>query len=276
MHKLRAGGIPDNPDLGIIVDIVGGIFDFDNILVLDEFSGVLVLDLVDGRPVDVVQKGGGGHGGKLMDAFSRNERNGQMGQFRFHVHKVVIGPLVISLPVLIVGQKAPWTLHAGIVDLKIPNSPLLIENKVEGLWQTGASHILVIPGLAWKIGVQPVEDADIPGFTENNVDFSPVCFPSRFSGRYESGVGMVEAFVMLFTEFVHIRALRGISLFPECFYKKIPLSVGLELEKDVPLDTGDEVDHLLFQPRTVILREVSGLEFFLRHGKQRGKAQHQT
>jgi hypothetical protein len=48
----------------------------------------------------------------------------------------------------------------------------------------------------------------------------------------------------------------GIALLPERLDEDVPLPVGVELEEDVPLLRGDDVNHFFLEPFLVLGRKV--------------------
>jgi hypothetical protein len=90
---------------------------------------------------------------------------------------------------------------------------------------------------------------DTPGFAKNDINPSPIGFPARLGDSSpEMMIGIIDATIMLFLEFIFWRSRRWISVFPECFYENISFSICLKLEKNLFLQRGDNIAYLLFQP----------------------------
>jgi hypothetical protein len=90
---------------------------------------------------------------------------------------------------------------------------------------------------------------DTPGFAKNDKNPSPIGFPAILGNSSpELMIGILDATIMLFLEFIFWRSRCWIPMFPECFYKKISFLICLKLEKNLFLKRGDNIVYLLFQP----------------------------
>src|SRR5579871_3201855 len=86
------------------------------------------------------------------------------------------------------------------------------------------------------------------GRAEHDVDAAAVGFPAGHCCVCEMLVGICDAAVVLFHEFVSRRAGGGVAALPELLYELPPLLVSLQALEGCALLVGDDVGYILIHP----------------------------
>ena len=99
-------------------------------------------------------------------------------------------------------------------------------------------------GAARRMGVDGVRRA------KGNVDVAAIGLPARFAGRIVV-VGILDAPIVLFAEFVVGRVGIGIAAQPELLDERLALFVVAQVLECLPLFVRDDVGHVLIEPGLV-------------------------
>ena len=269
MDEALALVVADDLGLDVAGHIVRRVLDLDEILVLQDGVGVIVLDLLRGQGED---RGHQAFGSERTEAGRRalvgKQAQGLAGQVRLQVLESHVGGLVLRQgaprgrgDVLVgrqrVGDEALGPVGRRRVEDVVAGPVALEEDDVEARRQAEVRIADVEPDLDRIDAVDVAVGLDVVGRAEEDVDAAAVGLPARQRGRPAEGrVGVVQAAVVLLLELVLGRPGQRVPVLPEGLDEDVPLAVRLELQIDVPFVAGDDIGDLFVEPRLVALGQA--------------------
>ena len=214
-----------------------------------------------------------------MLGFAGKQSEGDSGDRGLYSHKLPVSGQIVHGVSLEVDEKVLRPEFYGRVEFVLADSTPLEKNYVEGIGEPILGHAVIKPddgGIDFRVIFKPFNRIRR---TQGDVDLSSRCPPAR-PRRFpaECLVGIADAAVVLFFEFIFRFIGIGVSLFPEGLDEHPPFSIGLKLQEDIFFLGSDYVDDLFLQPGTVFCRQVFG-RFFLsipEHGKQENYSKEQS
>ena len=258
MDEGEARRVAEDLDEAVAVEIISCIFDLDEVLVLEEFLGVLGFDAAGRGRLDPLDENVGGHRRPAVDvsAFAGDERERDGGQGGLGLPQLFIGLRVIGTAE-IARQQGLGPVADRAVELVLTVSPFFKKDEVEPRREPDVRLVLIEPDLGIIGRGFPFEPLDVPRFSQDDVDAAPVRLPSR-ARRVPAkvAVGVVDAAVVLGLEFVFRGPGGRVALFPEGLDEEVALPVGLELEEDLAFYGRDDVADLFLEPFPEIFRKL--------------------
>ncbi len=272
MDEGPPGGVPGDLNEGVVLDVVGGVLDLDDVPVLEELLRIGVLDALIAHLRDLLaDQDVGRHGGiHAHDIFARDERHRDVG------HRRVDGLPQLAPGLEVVRHVAVVERHEllgavpdrGIEDI-VAGRVLLEEDDVEGARHARAVDAGVEPDLERvEVGLALVP-RDVLRLAQGDVDAPHVGPPAAgLQAAAEVLVGVLDAAIVFVLELVLGRVRVIVPGLPEGGDEHLPFPVVGELQEDILLLGGDDVDDLFFEPGAKLRRQV--LDRRLLRGRRKG------
>ncbi len=205
-----------------------------------------------------------------LERFALDQRQRQVRDRGVDLVELGVGLLVVGHVAAVIDQELLGSVVDGRIELVGPGPHLAIKEDAERAGQAVLGHPAIEPdgdGLDVPQVFLPVDLLRLPELDIDAAHVRPPAGPGRVLA--EILIGVSDPPEVLGLELV----LRGrrvrVPGLPEGFDEDVPLFIVFELEEDVLLPGGDDVDHLLFEPLAVDGRQVLGGPFGLRRERQR-------
>ena len=258
MDEGSARLVPEDLDQAVAVEVVGRVFDLDEVLVLQELLGVTGLDGLRPGRLDPLEEQVGRHGRPAVDgaALAGDERHRHGGQGRVDLLELLEGLSVVGTAE-IAGQEGLGTVGDRAVEPVLAPAVLPEEDDVEPGRKAEIGLALVEPHLGVVGRGLAFEPLDVVRLAQDDIEPAAVGLAAR-TGRVpaEIAVGVAEAPEMLGLELVLRGPRRRIALLPEGLDEEVPLPVGLELQEDLPLRRSDDGGDLVLEPALIAFRQL--------------------